>query len=175
MKKTALSILLILSFYSCAEIIYNNEAKVNFDRYTTGFVFYLESESAAFPLQGYENKALNHFTDKLEDISGFSEIYSENTSPLMADSVDLKIILTITNFSTDKYFDSDDDKDYYKSNIKVSCLGQNANGEKVFEFTRKGEVKHELEDNFSYYDNDREALTEALDKIAIYFLKSFRI
>lgn len=175
MKKYISLIFVFILLLSCSEIIYDNEAKINFDVYATAFVFNIVNEKPAFPLQGYEGNALNHFVNKLEKVSGFTAIYDEDDFPQMADSVDLKIILTITNFSTDKYYDEDEEADYYKSKVKVNCRGVDRANRSIFDFTRKGEVKEEVEDMFSYYENDRKALTEALDEISIYFLKSFKI
>ena len=167
--------MLILFFLisSCAELIYDNKANINYDVYSTAFVYYI-SAPTDFPLK--KNKSLEFIVDKLETVSGFDQIYNERNSPEMEDSADVQIIITIKSYKWD-YYEDDEEDENYKTKVRVQCAGINTRtGDRMFRFTEQGEEDEEL--GFLSDDEeelDHEALKQALDDISIFFLKSFKI
>jgi len=174
MKKIKYMLILIILFVSCAELVYNNKSNINYDVYSTAFVYYIRSDINGFPLQ--EQRAIKHFRDKLQNVSGFQHIYTELNSPQMEDSADIKIMVIIKDYAPDTYTEDDEDQtEKYKVRLKVQCKGITKTGNTLFKFTKKAEEDEEYDWASEKDDIDHDALLEALDDISIFFLKSFEI
>ncbi len=173
MKK--LIIVLAIFTYSCAQIQFEYQSNVNYNRYTRAFVVEILPDIRDEVIFDEEDM-MYFFSDELDRISGFQYVADYYSNPELADSVlpenYMVMRLEVVEYDFEVKY-RDDPPDDYIAYVTVECEVW-SDEQLLFTLREKGEAK---EPDYGGFHNDlrREAMDDALVKIAQYFTKSFEI